>query len=244
MKAAKITLLAGLAMLMLVGASLAQMELTITDGREGEDLAAQGWTQVEEGLWERTALDGRKEKFVSGIAGLEKVLPSLREQLGSLMDAYLNHPTAANKRALDQQSQLISAVESNIGSARGKNPAGVKAAATACTRTFTYGANTSYHHCLDVAASNASYSTSNPTACPQQCTVYSYAYVSKYCGGVQTQDSQSCTQTGTNVSCSSFVENYAGTNCYHYAYASIHCPLLNNLYLSQSDFATTCVCSC
>ncbi len=243
MKASKIFLLAGLAMLMLAGASLAQMQLTVTDGRETEDLAAQGWTQVEEGLWERIALDGRKEKFVSGVAGLEKVLPSLREQLASLMDTYLTHPTAANKRALDQQSQLISAVEANVGSARGKNP-GTKAAAAPCSRTYTYSADTSYHHCLDQAYASAGYSTSNPTACPQQCTVYSYAYVSKYCGGVQTQDSQSCTQTGTNVSCSSFVENYAGTNCYHYAYASIHCPQLNNLYLSQSDFATTCVCSC
>lgn len=243
MKASQIALLAGLAMLMLAGASLAQMQLTITDGRESENLAAQGWTQVEEGLWERVALDGRKEKFVSGAAGMEKVLPSLREQLGSLMEAYLAQPTPANKRALDQQSQLVTAVEANVRGARGQKP-GAKATAAVCSRTFSYSADTFFHHCVDVASASASYSTNNPTACPQQCTVYAYAYVSGYCGGIQNQNSDSCTLTGTNVSCYAWVDNYSGNNCYHYAFASIHCPQLNNLYLSQSDSASTCVCSC
>jgi hypothetical protein len=240
----KMTLLMVAALLGLAAMSEAQdaqTRLTITDGQEAASLKAQGWAAVSEGLWERTTLDGRKETFVSGAAGLENILPALRQQVEDAQQVFAHNPSPANKRALDARTQLVAAVEANLLSA-----AAAPAAAAPCTRTFTYGADVNHPgHCIDQAWANASYSTSNPTACPQQCTVQSYAYGSSQCGtNPPTVESDSCALTGTNVSCSSLAWAQFGTTCYEYASASIHCPQLNNLYLSQTDSDTFCLCGC
>ena len=239
-----------MALLGFAGISNAQTRLTITDGREVEDLMAQGWKQIEEGLWQRKSPEGRTETFVTGAEGLEKALPILRQQEMRLMEAFLAKPNERNKHALDEQSQLVDAVEANVQAARARTgrTKGLAptepALAAACTRNFSYGADVRSFHCIDVADSSASYSTSNPTACPEQCTVHTYSYISSTCGGTLYEDTQTCTQTGTNVSCSSWAQgSYAGP-CYDYAYASIHCPQLNNLYLSQTDYWTTCPTYC
>lgn len=235
-----VTAVVALVLVGLSGTARAQTRLTISDGHEEESLIAQGWTQAEEGVWRRTAPDGRKETFVSGAAGLAKVLPALREQQARLMEAFLAHPTKGAKRALDEQSQLVDAVAANVTAGRAN-----KAASTAgCTRTFSYGADVRSFHCGDVADSSASYSTSNATSCPEQCTVHSYSYISSTCNGVLTEDTDTCTQTGTNVSCSSWASGGYTVGCYDYAYASIHCPQLSDLYLSQSDYTTACWCPC
>lgn len=247
MKTLRITALVALVLMGLAGVSGAQTtRLTLTDGHEAADLAAQGWTEVAEGLWQRGSMDGRKETFVTSAAGLEKVLPVLREQEARLMETFLAKPTRANRKALDAQTQLVAAVEANLIAARAKKPAAKadEEAAAACTRNFSYGADVRSFHCYDVADASASYSTSNPTACPEQCTVHAYSYISTTCGGTLMENTDSCTQTGTNVSCSTWADGYFSAPCYDYAFASIHCPQLNNLYLSQSDYTTGCFCGC
>lgn len=239
----KVTLVMVAALLGLTAASDAQTRLTITTGQEAASLKAQGWAAVSEGLWERTTLDGRKETFVSGAAGLENILPALRQQVEDAQQVFADNPSAANKRALDARTQLVAAVEANLLSAitSGK-PA---AAAAACTRTFTYGADVNHPgHCVNQAWAGASYSTSNATACPEQCTVQTYAYATSQCGGTPSVESDSCALTGTSVSCGSLAWSGPGSSCYQYASASIHCPQLNNLYLSQTDSDSICSCSC
>jgi hypothetical protein len=237
-----------IALLASSGASAEQTRLTIADGQESAGLAAQGWLQVDEGIWQRTAAKGGKETYVSGAAGLAKVLPSLRDEQRRLQEAFWTDPSEANKRALDGQVQLVAAVEANLlaGAISGKGGLqNTAAATTACTRTYTYSADVFSGHCTDQAYAAASYSTSNPTACPQQCTVHAYAYGSKQCGSaVPEVYSENCSLTGTNVSCSAWSYTQFGSTCYQYAFASIHCPQLNNLYLSQSDSGTTCLCGC
>ncbi|HEX6898753.1 MAG TPA: hypothetical protein VF789_03525 [Thermoanaerobaculia bacterium] len=254
MKIQKLAVVAAVVLIGLAGVSSAQTRLTVTDGREAEDLKAQGWKQVEKGLWQRTSPDGRKETFVSGTEGLEKALPLLRQQEARLMEAFLAKPTEANKRALDQQSQLVDAVAANLRSSQARasqtktlvypvDPEPVEGGG-GCTRTFSYGADVRSFHCIDVADSSASYSTNNPTVCPEQCTVYTYSYISSTCGGTLYEDIKTCSKTGTNVSCSSWAQGSFAAPCYDYAFASIHCPQLNNLYLSQSDYTTSCFDFC
>ncbi|MEP7008827.1 MAG: hypothetical protein ABJC13_00740 [Acidobacteriota bacterium] len=94
MKFWKIASLAGLLCLSSSVCSFAgDFSLTVTDGSVSKDLAAQGWTEVSTGLWERLAVDGKKETYVSGAAGLENVLPSLRDQESKLMEDFLANPT-------------------------------------------------------------------------------------------------------------------------------------------------------
>lgn len=242
----RITLLAAAALLSLAAASAAQTRLTITTGREAASLKAGGWEAVSEGLWQRTTLDGRKETFVSGAAGLESVLPALRQQAEDARQAFADAPSLSNKRVLDARTQLVAAVEANLLSAAASASAETEAAAAACTRTFSYGADVVHPgRCINSASSHASYSTSDATACPEQCTVQTYAYATSQCGSnPPSVESDNCAQTGTNVSCFSLAWSYSGSSCYQYASASIHCPQLNNLYLSQTDNDSICLCSC
>ncbi len=130
------------------------------------------------------------------------------------MEAFLAQPSEASKRALDEQSQLVNAVEANLVTARLKAAAPGPAPVAACTRTVSYGADVRFFHCLDVAEASASYSTSNAVAWPEQCTVHSYSYVSNTCGGVLNALTDTRTQTGTNVSCHTWVQGDNKVGCY------------------------------
>lgn len=241
--------IASLAALLCLSASVSgfagDLQLTVTDGSAAKDLVAQGWTEISSGLWERLSVDGKKETYVSGAAGLEAVLPSLRDQESKLMENFLANPTAEAKAALDEQSQLVASVTANlekIHQGAGREPRGA-AAPAACSRTYSTTATVSRFHCIDSVYAAASYSTSNPVTCPELCTVHAYSFASSVCGGTPSSSSESFGDTGTNVSVSAYVWTNFGVNCYHYAYASVHCPDLANLYLSQTTNDKVCQCA-
>lgn len=244
--------LSGLFLTALLSASpLAAVSFTVTDGDESASLLSQGWSETSPGLWERESLEGQKETFVSGPEGLRSVLPRLQEAAQQRFADYLAKPNAERQRAYEEQKALVDSVVANLqapASPKGRLQAGRSAAAaTACTRTYDYWVNLGGRYCTDQAVALASYSVSNPTACPQQCTVHTYSYNSQInCPGGTTPvtQSDSCSQTGTSASCLSEVYAGSGKNCYYYAFASIHCPALNNLYLSQSGTNSTCRCTC
>ena len=73
---------------------------------------------------------------------------------------------------------------------------------------------------------------------------YAYSSLIDCFEGTPYSENQSCTLTGTNVSCSAYASGGFGNSCYFYGFASIHCPALNNLFLSQSANQTTCQCTC
>lgn len=213
--------------------------------------SSEGWTAAAEGFWQRPNANGEGiETYASGVEGLENALAHLKQRLSELVDAYLAHPTDKRREILDNHMALVHEVEADLAAkqkAADENPFGgfeaapQALAAPACTRTFTYGTSINRFHCLENTPANASYSTNNPTACPQQCTVHAYSYASATCND-PVEDSQSCTQTGTNVSCATNVVVYSQGTCYLYAFASIHCPDLGGLYLYESDSKNTCLC--
>lgn len=247
--------LSGLLLTALLASSpLAALSFTVTDGDESASLVSQGWSETSPGLWERETLEGQKETFVSSAEGLRSILPRLKEEAQKRFADYLAKPSAENQRAYDEQKALLDSVVANLqapaappGKAKNRlQSQGSAAVAAACTRTYDYWVSLGGTHCTDQANAYASYSTSNPTACPQQCTVHAYSYHSGTpcpSGSPYTQ-SDSCALTGTNVTC--LTETYGGfaKNCYFYAFASIHCPALNNLFLSQSGTNSVCRCTC
>lgn len=227
----------------------AQTTLTVTDGLEASSLAGQGWNETAPGLWERAGFDGRMETYVTGKEGLRNVLPRLHDHMQKLFDAYLADPSSENKRALSAHQALIESVKANAGKPGGiENVSESLARPAACTRTFNYGVEFTFdlHYCNEEAKATASYSVSNAAVCPELCTVHAYSYAAqKWCLDTQVSTyDESCTTTGTNVSCTTFAHGTPGSNCYRYAFASISCPQLNSLYLSQSDYRTSCQCTC
>ena len=232
----------------LAGNADAQTKITVTDGDEAAAFnPAEGWSQTNPGVWERHTKDGRIETFVSSAEGLSSVLPRLRDKEKQLLAAYLTNATEANKRALDAQADLVQAVAANVASATSREKSAGPAAAVACTRTYGYTASIGQFHCIHASRASASYSVSDAVSCPEQCTVHAYSYAqttSVGACGTPTVNSDSCDQTGTNVSCTTYADTVYGNACYHYAFASVHCPQLSNLFLSVSDSSTACVCPC
>lgn len=199
---------------------------------------ASGWHPVAKGAWQRSAPDGRTETYVEGRDGLVFVLPTLRAHLAELVDAYLAQPDTERHDALAEYSRFIEKIEA---AAAGKGPAPNPRGQTksGCTYTFSYGADAFPTHCTNNAQANASYSADARTC--ESCDVYAYAYVQRTCGSTTTTQSQSCSDSGVGVSCSASASlGTAAGNCYAYAFSSIYCADLNNLYLSTSDTDTSC----
>ena len=212
--------------------------------------AKEGWKAVADGVWQRPAAGG-VETYATGVEGLRYALRQLQEQLVPLVDGFLASPSEKRKEILDNHLALVREVEADLAAkekAAIENPdAGLLedalAAAPACTRSFSYGATTGSFHCIKQSSASASYSTSNPTACPELCTVHSYAYAKSTCND-PIEESDTCTLTGTNVSCSSWAGVYAAGSCYFYAFGSVHCPALGGLYLYQTTSDPNCLSWC
>ncbi len=213
--------------------------------------ASEGWKAVANGVWQRPA-PGGIETYATGVEGLRYALGQLQKQLVPLVDGFLASPSEKRKEILDNHLALVREVEADLA-AKEKAAVGNSvaapfdpnqaAAAAACTRTFSYGATTGSSHCWKQANANAAYSTSNPTACPEQCTVHSYAYAQSSCSDPM-ETSDSCTLTGTSVSCSSWAGVIAAGTCYFYGFGSVHCPALGGLYLYQTTSDSTCLSWC
>ena len=236
--ATALVILAGLSMLMPV-AGAAQPAGPVA--RPG----SADWVPVAEGLWQRSTPDGRTETYATGAEGLRKALPQLRARLVEAVETFLADPTEDMKQVLDTQTRLIEQVEQGIAQAERRTAQGLSSATAplaACQRTFNYGAEAQAVVCTTYGDANASYSTN----CPESCEVYAYAYTRRTCGNVTSSTSQSCTDSGTNVSCSASVSMNGGFNvpynnsCFTEAAASIYCQALNQLYLSDYDSDIAC----
>lgn len=201
---------------------------------------ASGWRPVTKGVWTRPTPDGRTETYVEGREGLTYVLPALRTHLAELVDAYLARPDSERYVALEEYSRFIEKVE-KAAAGKGSSPDQGSLAKTSCQYSFGYGADAFPSHCTNQAQANASYSAVSSGERCGKCDVYAYAYVERTCGGTTNTQSQSCSDHGTNVSCSASASlGTSASSCYGYAFASIYCPDLNNLYLSTSDTDTAC----
>lgn len=202
---------------------------------------AADWVPVAEGLWQRSPGEGRVETYAEGAEGLREALPRLRARLVDAVEAFLADPTEDMKQILDTQTRLIQQVEQGIARVERGLSVAVAPAAN-CQRTFSYGADAYASACTSYGDANASYFTT----CPESCEVYAYAYSQRTCGNTTTSNSQSCTDSGTNVSCSASASKGGPFNvpysnsCFTEAAASIYCPALNQLYLSDYDSEIAC----
>jgi hypothetical protein len=199
-----------------------------------------GWQPVAKGVWRRSTPDGRTETYTQGREGLAFVLPTLRTHLAELVEAFLEQPDSERYDAMGEYSRFIEKVEKAVGGAApGRQGASTK---TSCQYSFNYGADAfPSMACRNNATANASYSATSSGERCAKCDVYAYAYVERTCSGTTTSQSQSCTDSGNPASCAASASlNTAASSCFAYAFASIFCADLNNLYLSTFDTDTGC----
>jgi hypothetical protein len=201
--------------------------------------AGEGWLPVAKGVWQRPAVNGRTETYAQGRDGLAHVLPTLRAQLAELAKVYVAWPDDENRNALEEFTRFLEKIEAAI--ADESRPAGPRGALTKtnCQYNFSYGADAFPTQCTNNATANASYSATGDNC--ESCEVNAFAYVERTCRSVTTTRSQSCFDSGTNVSCTANASlNGAANSCFGQGFASIFCSALNSLFLSTSDTSTSC----
>jgi hypothetical protein len=222
--------------LILTALPAAAAKATFDVDRPGVD--APPWVPVAEGVWQRTYDNGRVSTRVEGKAGLAWALPSLRHELQNLSRAFLDNPSSDLEAKLDSHLAVIEHIEAVLGvEAPASDLQRTTGATTSCSRTFSIAADAFPYQCGARGTSSAAYSTN----CTEQCTVYASALARRTCNHTTYQDSQYCTDTGTNVSCSATAtETGALNSCYSEGYAYIYCPALNNLFIDEFDSNTSC----
>lgn len=195
---------------------------------------AQGWQKAADGVWARGLTDGRTQTEYRGLTGLDAMVDDLNAQLVRLIDAYLANPTEDLARTLDSHIDFIEQVQKGMVGAPGEGRLVTKLAATDCSTSYSASCG-NLSQCNNYASASASYTGSSAAACYGSCSIYTYSYVDKTtCSGTLYTASQSCSDSGINISCSSYAS--LGQNglrgCNTYSYASIYCPDIN---WSQSE---------
>ncbi len=222
------------------GTAYAGDALEVTSPGELRVIAAEGWNPVTAGVWERVHPDGRVETYATGEDGLSWVLLELRAQLETLVDRYLRSPDEDMIEVLETHMALIEDIEGNLLEAGTAGPQTKAAEPESCSQ-FSLGilAWAGPIICGNRAAADSHYYTTDPE-CPA-CSVYAYAYAERTCGSTTSWSSQSCGDTGRNVTCNvSASETGAFSSCYSYAFSSVTCPSPLSLYLSTWDDSTSC----
>jgi hypothetical protein len=239
----------GLALVLLTGALALAAPASAAGGdgdralpRPGSLPAAEdGWREVAKGFWKRTLADGHHQAVASGPDGLRAALAELNAQLVNLVVAYLNDPTDDMQRVLDTHLAYIESVEAGILRGETGDLAGGPVGTTACTTDWSASAGGAAS-CTTTAKGTASYTGPSTTACFGVCYINSYAFVSRtVCDDTVYTASQSCSNSGINISCSSSasLNNTGIKSCYGYGYGSVYCP---DISWTGWDDATTTAC--
>lgn len=190
---------------------------------------AQGWEKDAAGVWSRSLAEGGIQTEYRGVQGMDAMLDELNAQLVRLVDAYLANPTDELATTMDAHLAFIRQVETGVVSADtgSDGPAGLATrAAPECKVTYDADCG-SRSECVNYASADVSYTGSSAEECFGECNIYTYAYVDKTtCNDTLYTSSQSCNDTGINISCSasaSLAQNgLKGCNTSSQAY--IYCP--------------------
>lgn len=200
-----------------------------------------GWQPVSEGVWQRENPDGRVESYVTGVKGLSWAVAELESRLASWVDLYLIEQDESLQEILDIYVQQINELHARIAQAE-KQPLSKAAELPAPTCSqYNLGLSAAAFplSCGNRATASSFYNT-NDSACPA-CSIYAYAFVSRTCNNTTNTQSQTCSDNGTNVSCSVAAQlTGAVSSCYSYGFASVSCPAPLSFYLSVWEDDTRC----
>lgn len=209
----------------------------------------EGWTQADDGLWQRIDDAGHFQTLAVGPGAPELALADLRASLPALVDAYLSDPTEELGVAIDRMLDHIAALEEKVAQQAAAGELGLRSlqppdpkvpVLPACDITVSVGADAYPTNCGAGGDASVSYQNS----CNQVCLINSYAYAqARTCAGQLLSSSDSCSDQGVNISCSSATGEAGVNDCYSYASAYIYCDVLGSVwdyYLTTNDSNSSC----
>ena len=199
------------------------------EGPVGDDVAtlvADGWTEVAPGAWEKSETNGITRLHASTREGIVSVLGILQQEAAALLDDDLTSPVQS-RRFATLLSQ-IAVIERDLATFPADRET---AAATAhdCAGRKTYAWARTGHDpdtCGVEASASAGVKTSYPYPPCYDCTVWAEVLVEGSCsssGGLVTT-TDTCEQTGQNVSCTASDTMARPFQCEALAGATVYCP--------------------
>ena len=211
--------------------SMAQVEELKPQPPLVRQMLQEGWTQVTDGVLQRTQEGGQTETFTYGEDGLRWTARRLEARLGFLQGEYDAHPSEKLARVIeDLKTQLIQ-LDQNLKN--GTAQAEVASPDTLTDCIIQYGAHASTFPLTGSqapgvgASADANYSSN----CGQLGNTYAYAYARATAGTVTTTKIQEDPKyNGTALSSAASVSVPGSTDCYSEAYARAWSPVLNINY--------------
>ena len=201
-------------------------------------ITTDGWSEIQPGVQQRLNEEGRWETRATGPEGLEYGLDLLRAQLATLTRVYLENPTDQTRQAVADHTRFIEAVEAGTLPRLTTRRAAPKLTCDYDLDLGTDAGPNSPPHCGGHTSAHASYVVEGVDC--DACYIYTYTYWAQDCVNQTLTGSLSCSDYGTNVSCSVWDHPpYQPNDLIHvYAYAYIYCPTINSLFLSDVSSET------
>ena len=201
-----------------------------------DQLLADGWEIVNQGVLQKRHDDGRLETWGYGVEGRQWHVQQLEQELGQMLVDFELAPSAELEKAIAVHRELLGhsreQVELELTRGPERPTTGVRAMEKlGCTVSYSWNASASPNA---VASANAAWSHS----CGEQASTYAYAYAKKVLSGVTTQKSQTDPSgPGSNISSVASASVSGGANtCYSYARAYVDPPESSFYEITDEDF--------
>jgi len=210
-------------------------------GQGAREIGSGAWKRVVSGVWTRQAEDGATETYAIGAHGMKWALVSLQRELAKLMDVYQREPTAERWQQIEGLLGSIRKMEGATRQEAQDSPEiQQKAAAPAPPPCNSYSLHATAYSLSNGVAANADAAwCQNPG---RSADIYTRAYAQVTSGGVKTEQTQTCSHSGTNVSCVVAASVPGSGYCTSEAYSSIYVFIAgHDLFYERS--ASRCGCN-
>jgi hypothetical protein len=204
-------------------------------------MAAEGWTQIADGVYERQRGGNKVEHLGYGREGLAWTIGELTRQLNVLVQEYQSYPSENLAKIVDDLSIKIANAKRELRNMSDKGIANISAALAGPGCNICYGATVDAY-----ALSGSSQGTGaiadakfNST-CGLSGDTYAYAYAKATLNGTTTVVTQTDPHTGTSVTSHAAAVVNGGAPCSSTANAYAQSTALGISYTTSDDNPSSC----
>ncbi len=210
-------------------------------------LAAEGWKQVSESVFERQRTETQVERLAYGREGIVLTIGELKGRLKSLQEEYQNHPSedlakvieSLTTRIENARQELRAPADGGMSSMSESSSMSsmTESSTTGCSRC--YSATTNAYPLTSTQGVGAVADASFTSGCGNSGNTYAYTYARATLNGTTTTKTQEDPRSGANATSHATSSVNGSADCYSEAYASTESSALGISY-STTDVNYSC----
>jgi len=209
-------------------------------------LAAEGWKQVSESVFERQRTETQIERLAYGREGIAWTIGELKGRLKSLQEEYQSHPSDDLAKVIDSLTTRIENARQELRApADGISSMSEASSLSSMTETSTtgcsrcYSATTNAHPLTSSQGVGAVADATFSSGCSNTGYTYAFAYARATLNGTTTTKTQEDPRSGSNATSHATATVNGSVDCYSEAYASTESSALGISY-STTDINYSC----